>query len=550
MREKSEHKARSNFLVQGSILAAAGIVVRIIGLLYRIPLRRIIGKEGIGYYSFAFSVYAIILLLSSYSLPLAVSKMISAKIAANDRKNAGRIFKAALWYASIVGGLGCALLYFGSDFFAQIFFKAPYSLYALKTLAPTVWVMAYLGVFRGYYQGHSTMIPTAASQLFEQIVNAIVSILAAKKLSEHAIGMMESESKIRAYGAAGGTIGTGAGAFFALLLLLGLFWYHKRREGKKSAEKSEGRSESYAEITKLLFLTVIPVILSTAIYNINGIIDGAVFGNVMDFMGKNPAHTAGEYGIYTGEYLILINVPVAISNALASSLIPALTRASASKKHSEVSQNITNAIRFSMIIAMPAAVGLAILAEPIYALLFATSGMSVSFMRMGSAAVVFSSLSTVSNAILQGTNHMGEPVKNAALSLLIHVGLLILSLFYLGAYALVFANILFVFLICVFNALSIRRFLDYRQELKKIYLLPALSALLMGGIVFSVFFALEKLKADDFMLCALPIAVGGLSYPLILILTKTLREEELRAMPGGRKLFAVLKKLRLCQGKS
>lgn len=546
MREKSENKVRSNFLVQGSILALAGILVRIIGLLYRIPLRRIVGKEGIGYYSFAFSVYAIILLLSSYSLPLAVSKMVSAKIAANDRKNAGRIFKAAILYASVVGGLGCALLYFGSDFFARTFFKAPYSLYALKTLAPTVWVMAYLGVFRGYYQGHSTMIPTAASQLLEQIVNAIVSILAAKKLSEHAIRMMESESKISAYGAAGGTIGTGAGALFALFLLLGLFLYHKRK-GRGGEEESGKAKESYAEITGLLFLTVIPVILSTAIYNINGIIDGAVFGNVMDFLGRDPAHTASEYGVYTGEYLILINVPVAISNALASSLIPTLTRASAAKKTGEISQNITDAIRFSMLIAMPAAVGLAILAEPIYALLFASSGMSVAFMRWGSLAVVFSSLSTVSNAILQGTNHMGEPVKNAALSLLIHIAVLILSLFYMGAYALVFANILFVFLICVLNALSIKRFLRYRQEFRKIYLMPALSSLLMGGIVFLFFFALKRIDADAFLLCALPIAFGGISYPFILLLTRTLKEKELRAMPGGKRLSRICKKLRLCR---
>lgn len=543
MSEKTGAKLKSNFLVQGSILALAGLVVRIIGLIYRIPLRRIVGEEGMGYYSFAFSVYAIILLLSSYSLPLAVSKMISVRIAANDRKNAVRIFQVAIFYATIVGALGCAVVYFGADLFARVLFKTPLSLYALKTLAPTVWIMAYLGVFRGYYQGHSTMIPTALSQLIEQLINAAISIIAAKRLTDYAISQTQPMLTVKAYGAAGGTIGTGAGALSALLLLIILFIYQKSRTKKLPSAESIPE-ESYYSITIILCLTVIPVILSTAIYNINGIIDGAIFGNMMEWIGRG-GETAREYGIYTSEYLILINVPVAISNALASSLIPTLSRASAQNNVKEVNKNITDAIRFSMIVAMPAAVGLAVLSRPILELLFSSSEMSIRFMRLGSIAVVFASLSTVSNAILQGTSHMGEPVKNVFFSLIIHILLLLFGILYMGAYGLVFANIVFLFLLCVFNARSIRHFLEYRQEVKKIYIMPAFSALLMGGIVFAVYFILDKFGFKNLVLCALPIIFAIVSYPLILIFTGTLTKRDLNFIPGGNRVLNIMKKLHL-----
>ncbi len=184
---RQKKKKESNFVVQGSILAVASIVVRIIGIAYRIPMINIIGDEGMGYYGTAFNVYNIALLLSSYSLPLAVSKMVSARLAGKQYRNAARILRAALCYATIVGAFAAAVIWFGADFFARDVFFMPYAAFALRTLAPTVWIMAYLGVFRGYFQGQGTMVPTAFSQVFEQIVNAIVSVAAGSFLFNEAL---------------------------------------------------------------------------------------------------------------------------------------------------------------------------------------------------------------------------------------------------------------------------------------------------------------------------------------------------------------------------
>ena len=209
----------ANFVIQGSILAMAGILVRIIGMLYRMPLNDIIGKQGNGYYTSAFNVYNILLILSSYSMPVAVSKMISTRMAKGQYRNCSRILKAALIYATIVGVAAALVLWFGADLFAELI-KTPLSRFALKTLAPTVWIMAYLGVLRGYFQGTGSMVPTAISQILEQIVNAVVSVAAAGLLFNAGASMGEHRDYSYALGAAGGTIGTGAGALTALVLAL------------------------------------------------------------------------------------------------------------------------------------------------------------------------------------------------------------------------------------------------------------------------------------------------------------------------------------------
>ena len=139
---------KENFVIQGTILAVAGIIVRLIGILYRVPMTNIIGDEGMGYYSTAFNVYNIMLILSSYSLPLAVSKMVAARLAKGQYRNMNRVLRAALVYATVVGGLACFITWNFAGFFATTLFNTPFCVYALRTLAPTIWIMAYLGVLR------------------------------------------------------------------------------------------------------------------------------------------------------------------------------------------------------------------------------------------------------------------------------------------------------------------------------------------------------------------------------------------------------------------
>lgn len=542
----------SNFVVQGSILAIASIVVRIIGIAYRIPMINIIGDEGMGYYGTAFNVYNIALLLSSYSLPLAVSKMVSVRLARKQYRNSVRILRAALVYATVVGALAAAVIWFGADFFAREVFFMPYAAFALKTLAPTVWIMAYLGVFRGYYQGRGTMVPTALSQVFEQIVNAIVSVAAGSWLFNQAIKVeiLNGESGSgysNSWGAAGGTIGTGVGAFTALVFLLLLFAAYQRTIRKKVRRDRSGSLESYGTITKILFFTVVPVVVSSAIYNVNSVLDNGLLAYNFKSLGMEEEFIS-QWGVYTGKYHLLINVPMAVSNALSSSLIPSVSRAVATGDRRMVKRKVAAAIRFSLLIAIPSAVGLTVLAGPVNNLLFSgDNDLAVQMTLYGSIAVVFYSVSTVTNAILQGIDRMRLPIVHALTALVLHLAAMevMVLVFHMGIFSMVFANILFAVIMCFLNHRSIRKILGYRQEVKKTILLPAAASAVMGAAAVGVY-KLIHLGIQSNAVCTLgAVAAAVAVYGVLLVKLGCLDEDELHQMPGGTRLLQVFRKLRL-----
>lgn len=548
---------RNNFVIQGSILAIAGIVVRLIGMLYRIPLIDIIGKEGNGYYTSAFSVYSILLIVSSYSLPTAVSKMVASRIAVGQYRNSQKILKASLFYATAAGALASGVLWFGADGFSQML-GMPFCRYALKSLAPTVWVMAYLGVLRGYFQGHGTMVPTAVSQLLEQVVNAVVSIGAASLLVKKgmAADLVYGETEYASsFGAAGGTLGTGAGAVIALVFFLFLlFAYRPAMKRQRRKDKSK-REDSYGRIVAVLTITILPIVLSSTIYNISSVLDNYLFASGLRALGQED-QMAELWGVF-GEYHLLFNIPVALASALSSSLIPTLANAAAMRDRKVVLQRTRTAIRFSMIIAIPAAVGLAVLAEPICNLLFAghDNALLIKLMVAGSAAVVFFSLSTMTNAILQGTNHMGVPLIHSAVALILHIVSLLLFQrgMGLGIYSVVYSNVLFAFVVCVLNNLAIRRYLHYRQEYKKTFLAPILCSAVMGAAAFGVYTGIHSLLPDSMaagrlglMTALFPaIAAAMAIYGILLLRFGGFSNKELKEMPMGTRILGLARKLHI-----
>ena len=550
-RRKTKGKRESNFVVQGSILAVAGIIVRLIGILYRVPMTNIIGDEGMGYYSTAFNVYNIMLILSSYSLPLAVSKMVSARMAKGQYRNAVRVLKAALVYATVVGGIACFITWNFADFFATTAFNTPFCVYALKTLAPTIWIMAYLGVLRGFFQGHGTMIPTAISQIFEQVINAVISVVAAGVLFKIGLDsnrVYNTTGYPQAFGAAGGTIGTGAGALAALLfmlLLFSIYWPVVKRRKRRDRSR---RTDSYGDISVTFLFTVVPVIISSAVYNINAVVDNSIMAYGMEALGRGKEFLS-LWGIYNNKYMLLVHVPLAMANSLSSSLIPSLSGAVARKEKGAVIAKTSLAIRFAMLIAIPSAVGLTVLSAPINNLLF-KSGDNTEAIRMlitGSAAVIFLSMSTVTNAILQGINHMNVPVRNAFISLILHIGVLYLMLmvFKMGIYSMVFANIAFAVFMCILNAIAIRRDLNYRQEIVKTFLLPAVASAFMGAAAFGVYKGVTLIIKSNLLGTIFAVLAAIAVYGVLLIKLRCVDEEELYSMPGGTKVIRLSRKLHL-----
>jgi len=545
-------KKKSNFLIQGSILAVASIISRIIGMLYRIPLTGIIGDVGNGIYSVAYEVYSILLLISSYSLPLAVSKLVSRYMAKGKKKNAYRYFKCALLFAVVVGLIVSVFTYVFADFLAGTVMSSPMSVLSLKVLAPTIFIVAVMGVLRGYFQGMGNMLPTALSQLVEQIVNAIVSVAAAYVLFAYGAkvsAIIKVEGYDAAYGAMGGTMGTFAGALAGLIimsiLMILYLWLYRSAIKYDKNNKLDDISVVYGNI----FITILPVILSTAVYNVSTVLDQGIFNKIMLMLGYTHDEYNALWGIFSGKYRLLTNVPVSIASALAASTVIAIQSAVSRKNKKEVISKTRTGIRFVMIVTIPCAVGLTVLASPVLQLLWHDSrAISANLLRVGSISVVLYSLSTLSNAILQGVDKMRIPVINAIISLVLHLGLLVVMLlvFRLNVYAVVYANIFFAFLMCVLNGRAMKKYIKgYRQEVVRTFIIPAISSVIMGAVVFGVYKGIMIAVKRNSIACLVSICIGAFVYFVAMIKTGGISQSDLKSMPKGTLMIKVAKKLHL-----
>jgi len=550
----SSKKSDTSFLVQGSVLAIASIVSRVIGLLYRIPMTNIIGEYGNDYYSCAYEIYSMVLLISSYSLPMAVSKMVSARMAKHQQENAYRVFQGALIIALVTGTAGCLFIFFGAEFLTKVF-QTPLSFFALRVLAPTLIIVAVLGVIRGFFQGLGTMIPSAVSQILEQIVNAVVSVAAAFVLFGYGTRIASvlggEQHYAEAYGAAGGTLGTSAGAAIGLVFCALVFFAYRRRLKKGIARErqlSRRRPENFGSIMKVLILTIVPILLSTALYNLVSIVDQGLFKNLAILQGNDSDSVSLWWGVYSGYYRVLVNVPISISTALATSSVPALAAAFAKKDHEQVRKKIGLSMRFIMVIAFPCTVGMAVLANPIMRLLFSTTNdLAGHLLQAGAISIIFYSISTLSNAVLQGIDRMRVPIRNALIALAANIVSLPISLyvFDLNIYAMIVGNIVFSLVMCILNALSVRRYSGFRPNIVKTFIKPAVASVLMGVIVYVVYFVIYRAVNSNAAAAIIAILAGVISYAVILLLVKGLTEEELKSFPMGSRIIRIAKKFHL-----
>lgn len=553
MSEKKQKK-RNSFLVQGTILAVAGVITKIIGIVYRVPLINILGDKGMAYYGVAFQVYTVALMLTSYSLPMAVSKLVSARVSVGQYKNAFRVFKGAMTFAVVSGGLIGLGIFVGADFIAGGMMQMPMSAYALRVLAPCLLIVAILGVLRGFFQGYSTMMPTAVSQILEQIINAIVSIGAAYMLLKFGQTVAESTGKEDygiAYAAAGGTLGTIAGAFIGVVFVMFVYVLYKDTMKRQMKRDQTKRLESRQYVYRVLFATIGPVVLSATVYNISNVIDCAVFNTIMSVQGFVEDEYAPLLGMFTGKYEMMINVPLSVASALAASFIPSLMATIQTGDRRQIHHKISTASRFNMLLAIPCAVGFIVLARPLLDLLFRgeNNAIAATMLRLGSIAIISACLSTVTNAALQGLDKMMLPIKNAVISLVIHlVALLIMMVvFKWGIYSVVISKIVFSGAICILNAHDLRESVGYVQERKRAFIIPTIASVIMGVIallvhlIFTLF--LGSTAATLFAIFA-----AMISYGVSLLLLGGLSEEELLAVPKGATIVSLLRKIHLIKG--
>lgn len=548
MANSNKDSKLNNFIVQGGILAAAGILVRMLGLLKRIPLTYIIGDVGNSYYSAAYEIYNIVLTVSSYGIPLSVSKLVAARVSKGQYKNANKIFRCTLVFALIVGMTASSLVFIFAERLSGIM-NEPMSFMALRVLAPTLFVVAIMGVFRGYFQGTGTMVPTAFSQLIEQIVLIAVSLTSAYLLSrkgEKVGELLKNANYKNAYGAAGATLGCCVGATASLVFLVLLYKRHSRSMNRKIMRDQTTIIESTSSVYKALIMTIVPVVVSSTVNNISNFLDQYIHNKIMVQKGLEAIKSV-NWGIYSGKYLVLIGVPIAMSNAMGASSVPTLSGLMRNKAYDEAKEKVGSIIRITMMVSIPCAVGMAALAPDIMYLLFSTTNeIGPNLLRIGAVGIIFFSLSTLTNGILQGMSKLSKPIIHALISLAIHVTILVCLLEFTNwnIYAVAFSNNFFSLTMCILNVYSISKTLKYKQETLKTFIIPSVCSVIMG-VALVLLSKVFMRGGYSRLLTLVEILIGIVIYFVTMLLCKGISERELKMLPGGTKLYGLLSRLHL-----
>ncbi len=545
---------KNNFIMQAGILAAAGIISRMIGLLYKSPLMNIIGETGMGYYSAAYNYYTIVLLIASYSIPSAISKVIAQKLGVKEYRNAHRIFLCAIGYVLVVGTAASLFLYFGAGLFV-----AKEAIPVLRVFAPTVFVYGVLGVLRGYFQAHKSMAQTSVSQILEQIANVVVSLLMARFLiisqlgslavPEDAAGRVEHAVK----GAMGSAVGTGAGVVAGLVFMGGIYGLNYGYFQRKIKKDRHQEVDSYKTILKMIVAVVTPFILSTAVYNLNVSLNSWLYTKLLPAIREVDGEALhANYGVFSGMSVTISNIPIAFSSAMAAAMLPYVSQLLAAKKIEEARDKIGAAVKSTMMISIPSAVGLFVLAKPVTLLLFPTRGdevvdMAAKLLMTLAFSVVLYALSTLNSTILQGLGRVNAPIYNAGAALLVQTAVTVPLLLFtqLGIYSLAIASTVFSGTMCLLNQRSVRKAIGYRQEITKSFAVPCAASVLMGMAAWAVYEGVLMLVKSPRIAVFPAVIVGAAVYFAMVLLFRGLTESELKGFPKGYLLVKLAKRCRL-----
>ena len=536
----------SNSLVKNaSVLMIASIISRVIGLLYRRPLGSILGSVGLGYYGYASNLYSILLLISSYSIPMATSKIISEMLAKKEYRGAHKVFRGAMLYAVIVGGITALICFFGGAILLPQ--NQQNALPALRALAPTIFLSAILGVLRGYFQAHRTMTPTSISQILEQIMNAIVSILAAWILIRNLAP--EGGTRAAIYGAMGGTIGTGAGVVVGLLFMTFVYMLNRGYFRRKIAHDRRSTEQSYQEILKMLVLMITPIIFTSFIYNCSAYADSYLYSAIQGFNRMSADSISAAYGEYSNYYVPLVSIPLAMASASTSAMMPEVSGKYAIGRFDELNRQVNQTLRLTMFICIPCMIGLTVLAKPIMGVLFpSASELAEKLLFAGSVFVVTDSFSIVTGGVLQAIGKQHVALVNAGISLAVNLASLAIMLFArpgLDIYAVMLSNIIFSLVCCFLNILSMKKHLRTRHEIRKTYVEPLASSVIMGAVAWLIYTALFHLTRRPFIGLLVAILVAIVVYLVSYVVISKTTEEEMYRFPMGGRIVKFLRLIRI-----
>ena len=529
----SEAQKKQNFLQGTALLAMATAIVKVIGALYKIPLNAIIGAQGFGYFNTAYEIYNVLLMISTAGLPVAMSRMISQASSLDHYRQVRKIYATARGIFLALGIAGTLLM---TLFCRQLaaFQNQPDAWFAIGCLGPCCLLICLMSTFRGFFQGQSNMLPTSVSQVLEAITKLIVGIAAA-------VILLKVTGEIPM--AAGGAIlGVTASCLVSSFYLLGKF-----RKSFKMMPETDDEAESFASTAKGLLVIAIPITIGSAGLQILTMLETKLYMGQLLNLGYTQDQADTMKGIYNMTQTIF-NMPCAFITPITISIIPAITSQLTLDNHKEARTTEESAIRVMSLISMPCAFGLAVLAEPITALLGGYTGeklvLATKLMTVLGFSIMFNAVVLVTTAFMQAHGHVNRPVVNMFIG-----GILKLVAVYMltgnpniGILGTPIGTLMCYIAISILNITSIRSLISQAPAIVKNLLRPFFSAAIMGILTWLSWFGMKSLGIDSrLILCGAPIMVGVVVYCFCVLKLKAITREDCLLLPKGEKIAKLLK---------
>lgn len=538
----------SKFIKGALVLTVAGIIVKVLGAVYRIPLYGILGDVGMGLFMAVYPVYSMMLSISTAGVPVAVSKLVAERLAHGNYRGAHQVFRVALGLMAGSGLVVTGVLLLGAKHYTANVLQTPGAFYPLVAIAPSITFFALKSALRGFFQGQQSMVPTALSQVVEQVIRVATIFVFSALLVKYSLEL----------GAAGAAFGTVTGALAALILLVAI--YYRRRSIFLEHELGGNNSlTSTRRVVREILALALPITIGSIVVPLVNMVDSTLILPRLQAGGFSETQALALYGDFSGAAMPLVNAPTIFTLALSTSLVPAIANAFAHKNKTQIGKLSSLSMRIGMMIGLPAALGLFLLAEPISILLYQNPDVARS-LSVAAFAVIFISLNQTTAPVLQGLGKTYLPVINMFTGLVIKVGIN----YFLTAIPAI--NILGPALGTIV-AFAVAGALNFRSIIRQVgggisvlntFIKPALNSLLMGVVVYILYppvhsgvsALLGSFIASERIIIGLAVAIviglAVLAYGATSLLTGSITRSELELIPGvGEKLAKALARMKL-----
>ena len=512
---------KSSFVTGAAILGIAGLLVKIIGAVYRIPLTNIVGSDGMAYYEVAYPYYSWLLVISSAGIPTAVSKLVSERVALGDGIGAKRVFKASLKLLFVIGIITSVLLFALSGSIAKLS-NAEAAKYSFMALAPALFFVSIMCAYRGYLQGMQCMTGTAVSQIAEQIFKLIFGF----SLAYYFVKMQPDRPELAAMGA---LLGVSISELIALIIIY--FYYgHNIRKGTLAVcqllvEQRVKRGPTMKTIVKRLLIIAIPITI------------GASLPTAISAARQS-------YTVFRSYVTTLTNMPAVLTLALSMSLVPAISEACARKDRSTVKNASSTGIKLAMLIGAPCAVGLFVIGGPVMKLLYSELSSNsdlyreaVDVMYYASIGVLFLALVQTLTGIIQGLNKPRVPVYFLAIGGAIKVisMLLLMNFTSLGIRGAALSTVLCYAFAGIADTIYLIKTAKLDISYIDTFVKPIFASVLMGLLVWGIY-SLVANTGRTVVATMLSVVVGVIAYCILIIALHPLCSSDFDFIPKGAKL--------------